>query len=298
MSRIDQFNASSSEGVLSQMPSKINGEEFNLLHGATPVALPASLGTSQGNSNPDYQGEAGQIQKQVQSNIPVTPHGTLVRNPNIVSLEPLNTEIFRTSIFNAETISGTTLLASGSFANIAIATNSFSGTFSQPLSVTNPSGTVSNIVVLNVYSGTTTATALFSGSAVQTSGAGWSQSGSNIVWTNGIYATFSGAASAAAGRTIPISGQSYYFDATYIVTMPQVTTAGGVQDGLFGSLSVGAAQQDAWVGNNVFGKSTFGDPEVQITNFSGTRDSLSFPTNQNIKASDLIPNVGSRFFRA
>jgi len=284
MARIDLFNAKSSENVLAELPSK-NGMDFNLAPGAGPEALPATLGTSQGNSNPNYSSNkdkhtAGQV---------FNPHGTL---------EPLVTQTLNTPTFSAESISGVNLTASGTFTGIAIATDTFSGTFSQAISIPNTSGTVSNIVILNIYSGTTTATSAFSGSAVQTSGAGWSQNGSNIVWTNGNYPAFSGASSAVAGRAIPVSGQSYFFDATYTVSL-QSNTVGKVNNSLFGSLSVGQGVQDQWVGNNVFGKSVYGAPEVQITNYSGTRDSLSLPSNSNnIKKTTLIPNVGSRFYRA
>lgn len=169
MARIDQFNAASSEGVLSQMPAKATGEEFNLLHGAGPNALPATLGTSQGNSNPVYSSNKNKVSTSQPS--PLTTHGVLVQN-----------------------------------------------------------------------------------------------------LTSDNYTSNSPALSA---------------------------TTGAVLKGLTAPIVVPSGTQQAWIGNNVFGKPTYGEPEVQISNFGTTRDDLSFPSNNNnIKTTTMVPNVGSRLYRA
>lgn len=87
------------------------------------------------------------------------------------------------------------------------------------------------------------------------------------------------------------NSDAYTTRAPYIVN-------GVIKQGLVSVINVATARQDAWIGNNVFGKPTFGEPEVNITSYPTTRDSLSFPTNQNLHANDLIPSVGSRFFRS
>jgi hypothetical protein len=289
MSRDQLFNAANSEYVLQQTPNQ-NGDDFNLLHGAGPNALPFSLGTAQGNSNPNYQGEQvvnhnvaqGNVANQIQQSIPSTPFGTLVRNPNIASLSD---QITVSGVVVGSTVVGTSLSASDSFANIAIAFNSFSGTFAQGLPYAAP------FVINTVYATNSTSAATFPLSSVNASGAGWSQNASGISWTNGVYPNFSGAAGALA---IPTSGSTYYLNITYYNTVP-----GGILDpGLVGALSVPQSVENAWIGNNVFGKSVYGSPEVQILNYSGTRDTISEVTNQNpTLATDVIPSVGSRFYR-
>lgn len=163
MARIDQFNAASSEGVLSQMPSKATGEVFNLLQGHTPI-LPGTLGTAQGSNGID------------------TPEGT--------TLDNLSERV-------------------------------------------NPHG----VLVRNTDQYTTDA--------------------------------------------------------------PSFDSNGQIQQGEVGSLSVPLSVKQEWVGNNVFGKPVYGDPEVQITNFNTTRDDLAMPTNNNpTRTTTMVPNVGSRLYRA
>ncbi len=82
MSKNAQLNDSSSEAVLSQKRS-VNGEVFNLLDGHTAI-LPGTDATAQGSNNSDYNTNADKTVAATPSN----PHGTLLRNPNIVSLEP------------------------------------------------------------------------------------------------------------------------------------------------------------------------------------------------------------------
>ena len=296
MSRDQLFNAANSEYVSQQQPNQ-DGEFFRLLHGAGPNALPATLGTSQGNSNPNYD-----------TNAPhdgpgngLVPHGTLVRNPNIVSLLD---EVTNTQVVNYSTVNGTTVLTSDSFANINIAFNSYTGTFAQAVpAVGNGAGAVGGIVVTNIYSTNSTGSPSFPKSTVNPSGAGWIQSGNNIVWANGTYPSFSGAAVA---LDIPASGATYYVAITY-----NETIVGQLMPGYVAGLSVPQSVENAWIGNNVFGKSTYGSPEVQILDYSSTRDTYSIGSNTNPivvpsgtyapnaqeSASDIIPSVGTRFYR-
>jgi len=300
MSRDQLFDAANSEYVTQRTPNQ-NGEDFKLLHGAGPNALPSTLGTSQGNSNSDN----GSNDPHDGVGNPSVPFGTLVRNPNIASLSD---QVTSSNVYSFGTVSGNTILASDSFAGIAIAFNSFSGTLTQALPNLLTYGvngaTISNVVINNVYSGNSvTGSSTYPLSNVNASGAGWTQSGYNIVWSNGIYTSFSGAATASA---MPASGQTYYLAVSYTATVP-----GTLVPGLVGALSVPQSVEDAWIGNNVFGKSVYGDPEVQITNFGSTRDTISAGSNVNPiitppntyapnslqNYSDVIPSVGSRFYR-
>lgn len=61
------------------------------------------------------------------------------------------------------------------------------------------------------------------------------------------------------------------------------------------SLSLADTQKQVRVGLDNFGTSLDGTSEVTIT--AVTRDTLSFPTNQDLAADNVIPSVGSRFFR-
>jgi hypothetical protein len=175
MSRSQFFNASSSEAVLSQLPIRGIGEDFNLLNGATSNALPAILGTSQGNSNSVWTSNKNKTN--TTSGSPLTPYGTLVRN---------------------------------------------------------------------------------------------------------------------------LGSDQYTSNAPYF---NPVTNA--IKNGLTAPIFVPLATEQAWVGNGVFGKPTYGSPLVQITNFTGSRDNYSVSVNNNTsghggssQAVELIPNVGSRLYRA
>lgn len=283
MSKINQFNAASSEAVLSQKPST-DGEVFNLLYGHTPE-LPGSLGTAQGSNNSDYNTNADKTVAATASN----PHGSLTRNVNIESLEPA---ISAQTLTAQSTLSGVNLTASGSFAGISIATATFSGTFSQTLPILGGNNHVSQVVVNAIYSGSTTASNTFPVSSVNSSGAGWTQVGNTIVWTNGTYPAFSGASSAAGGRLVPFSGQAYYLNISY-----NSIADGSIEQGEIAPLNISTQSQQVRVGYDNFGTSLYGTSEVYINNFSGTRDSLSMPVSQDINSNQSIPNVGSRFFR-
>ena len=178
MSRNQFFNAATSEAVGAEMPNQ-NGMDFNLLYGAGPNALPATLGTSQGSNNSNYSTTKNKIETTAAT--PSNPHGTLVRN---------------------------------------------------------------------------------------------------------------------------LTSDQYTSNAPYFAN-------GVVKNGLVSSLSIPVAQQDAIIGNNVFGKSVYGEPEVQILNYGSTRDTYSAGSNVNPivtppntyapnatqNFSDVIPSVGSRFYR-
>ena len=287
--RNELFNTASSEAGLSQKPST-DGEVFNLLDGHTTI-MPNSLGTSQGSNNSVYNTNADNTIAATPSN----PHGTLLRNVNIASLEPAVATSTTLTDVNSETINGTTLTASISFANLTIATATYSGTYVQTLPQLSSNGIVSSVAVQSIHTAASSASAAFTASVGTTGTVGWTFSGNSIIWSNAGYNTM---AAASAASKIPTSGQTYYLDITYVDTIAN-TTQGNVERGNLAALSVGQGVQDAWVGNNVFGKPVYGAPEVQITNFSGTRDSLSMPANRNIKNSTtLIPNVGSRMYRA
>lgn len=283
MSKINQFNSNNSEFVRgNQRPQGSNTVGGGL--------LPSNVQTSQGSNGIDTPEGV----KKVSASEAVNPHGSLLRNPNISSLAEGVTEVFTDPSFSAETLNGTSLTSSGNFVEIAVAFNSASGLFAQAIPTLSSSGTVSAIIVKSIYSGTSTANHLFSGSSTNGSGIGWIQSGNNIVWTSTVTGTLTYSGAAVFGF-IPKSGSTYGLDITYTDSFGLVTS-GGIQVGNIAPLSVPSAKLNSWIGNNVFGKSTFGEPEVTLT--SGTRDTITAGTNQNPRsATDVIPNVGSRFFR-
>jgi len=63
-----------------------------------------------------------------------------------------------------------------------------------------------------VYSGNNTGTGVFPTTGVGVNGAGWFQSGTTLLWSNGGYVDFSGAS--AAGQ-VPMSGATYWVDYSY-----------------------------------------------------------------------------------
>ena len=276
MPQTSQNNASVDEAVGQNVRQR---GEFNILQGNT--LLPNNLNTAQGSNGIDTP--EGTTFDNLSE--PVNPHGVLVRNTNIASLYPSTsaaTEIPQS------TVSGVDISSSLSFANIAITFASYSGSFAQTLPAAN--GSISNVVVNNVYSGSTTSTAKFSGSSVHTSGAGWSQNGNTLVWTNGIFPAFSGASSANGSRAIPFSGQTYYLDISYNDVLE-----GSIVTGAVGVLDLSASLKQVRVGMDNFGTSLDGTSQVVVT--GSTRSDISMPTNQSLASDNFIPNVGSRFFR-
>jgi len=96
--------------------------------------------------------------------------------------------------------------------------NTLSGTLAVSLS------NVPNGAIIAVYSGATTSTGVFPTSSVGALGAGWSQTGNSLVFTNGSQYFFSGASFRG---LVPASGADYYVGYTYMsgVSVPATTTA-------------------------------------------------------------------------
>jgi hypothetical protein len=78
---------------------------------------------------------------------------------------------------------------------------------------------------------------------------------------------------------------------------PAYDVDGGLIQGQYGVLNQQAAVKESRVGSTVFGVDVNGVPGVDAPDVTIARQNISLPTNQNLIADNLIPNVGSRFFR-
>lgn len=107
------------------------------------------------------------------------------------------------SSYLTSTVSGVTILES--HANTANNYKTFSGTIT--LTLTNPA-----VTIVNVYSGGTTASGTYPTTASGNNGAGWVQSGTSLLFTNGSYTAFSGAAT---NNQVPASGANFWVNYTY-----------------------------------------------------------------------------------
>jgi hypothetical protein len=87
------------------------------------------------------------------------------------------------------------------------------------------------ISILGVYSGSSASTGSFPKSPTGLSGSGWSASGPTVVFTNGAYTSFSGAATAG---MVPASGADFYIDYTYqtITAAPTTKSFTGLDNSL------------------------------------------------------------------
>lgn len=103
--------------------------------------------------------------------------------------------------------------------------NTFSGT------VTVSPNNSSVISILGVYSGSSASTGSFPQVPNGLSGSGWTTSGPAVVFTNGAYTAFSGAATAG---MVPVSGADFYIDYTYqtITAAPTTKSFTGLDNSL------------------------------------------------------------------
>jgi hypothetical protein len=133
-----------------------------------------------------------------------TINWTVAANPYPTSTTPASGATYLANYnFSGSTVSGSTVLESHTFNNTYVGA---SGTLTAALDI--PYGAS----ITAVYSGAGTGSGLFPQSGTSVSGAGWYQSGNNVLFTSGLISDYAAAASIG---DIPASGAPFYVGYNY-----------------------------------------------------------------------------------